>query len=103
MIGVLSPYKFRQILKYMGYKYGCQVIEVDEYMTTKTCSNCGRIKDIGGSKVYDCECGMTADRDENSAKSIMKKGIAMEMGFDPYEFEKITRRQCEQRMEVIEV
>jgi len=103
MIGVLSPYQFRQILKYMGHKYGCQVIEVDEYMTTKTCSNCGKINDIGGSKVYKCECGMTADRDENSAKDIMKKGIAIELGFDPDRFAKITIQQCEQRMIVIEV
>jgi len=36
MIGVLSPYTFRQRLKYMGNKYGSKVTEINEYKTTKT-------------------------------------------------------------------
>ena len=75
MISVLSPYRFRQRLKHMGNKYGSVVIEVDEYKTTKTCSQCGNEKDLKGSKVYECECGMKADRDENAAKNILKVGI----------------------------
>ena len=35
MIGVLSPYLFRNRLKYMGYKYGCEVTEINEYLTTE--------------------------------------------------------------------
>jgi len=74
MIGVLSPYMFRQRLKYMGHKYGCEVTEVNEYKTTKTCSNCGREKEMGKLKIYECRCGMIADRDENAAKNILKVG-----------------------------
>ena len=80
MIGVLSPYLFRQRLMYMGYKYGSMVYEVDEYLTTKTCSNCGKINEIGASKIHKCKCGMCADRDENSAKTHLKIGKADKMG-----------------------
>jgi putative transposase len=74
-IGMLAPYKFRETLKYMGDKYGTTVIEVNEYMTTKTCSECGRTNEIGKSKIHKCKCGMEADRDENAAKNIMKVGM----------------------------
>ena len=75
MLQTLSPYKFRERLKYMGYKYATMVKEVSEYLTTKTCSNCGRIKNIKASKIYECECGMVTHRDVNSAKTHLKLGI----------------------------
>ena len=75
MIGVLAPSLFRQRLVYMGNKYGAEVSEVNEFLTTKTCSNCGRKKELGQSKKYICQCGMEADRDINSAKNILKVGL----------------------------
>lgn len=78
MVGVLSPYLFRQRLKYMGNKYGANVEEEDEYLTTKTCSNCGNIKELEGRKKYICECGMKSDRDVNAAKNILKVGYSRE-------------------------
>lgn len=78
MLQALSPYAFRQILIYMGYKYGCIVREVSEYQSTITCSNCGRLNYIGKAKVHECKyCGMKADRDENSAKTHLKLGLMM--------------------------
>lgn len=76
MVGVLSPYRFRQILKYMGNKYGVSVNEVSEYLTTQTCSNCGKRNKIGRKKIYKCKCGMKADRDVNSGKNMLKVGYA---------------------------
>ena len=76
MLRTLSPYQFRQTLKYMGYKHGCIVKEVSEYQTTITCSTCGRLNYIGGDKIHECKyCGMKASRDENSAKTHLKLGI----------------------------
>ena len=75
ILQTLSPYLFRERLTYMGYKYGCRVKEVSEYTTTKTCSNCGLLNEIGGAKIYDCKCGMRALRDENSAKTHLKLGL----------------------------
>lgn len=75
MISVLQPYKFGQVLKYMGYKYATNVIPTDEFLTTKTCSNCGKINEIGASKIYKCKCGLKTGRDENAAKNILKVGL----------------------------
>jgi len=58
----------------MAHKYGSKVIEVNEYLTTKTCSNCGKLNNLGSSKIHICKCGMEADRDENAAKNILKIG-----------------------------
>lgn len=75
MLSALSPGLFRQRTKYMGNKYGANVDHnVNEYLTTKTCSNCGRINEIGGSKIHECACGMIVDRDVNSGKDILKVG-----------------------------
>ena len=75
MLQTLSPYKFRQTLRHMGNKNGCKVVEVSEYMTTRTCSSCGNINNIGDSKIHKCSCGMETDRDINSAKTHLKLGI----------------------------
>jgi putative transposase len=76
----LAPYKFKQILKHMGNRYGCKVEEVSEYLSTKTCSSCGNMYEIGRSKVYKCKkCRMEADRDENSAKTHLKLGLMKEI------------------------
>ncbi|BCS83142.1 putative transposase [Cotonvirus japonicus] len=74
MVGVLSPYLFRQRLNHMAHKYGATIFEVDEYLTTKTCSNCGKINELGALKVHKCKCGMKTDRDVNAAKNILKVG-----------------------------
>jgi hypothetical protein len=78
MLLALSPFKFKEILKHMGYKNGCRIELVSEYLSTKTCSACGNIYEIGDSKQYICpnpKCNMKADRDENSAKTHLKLGL----------------------------
>jgi transposase len=52
------------------------IIEASEAWTTKTCSQCGEINDIGRSKQYLCaECGHQEDRDINSTKVILARFI----------------------------
>jgi hypothetical protein len=55
-------------------KYGANVKVVNEYLTTKTCSQCGQINELGPSKIHSCKCGMVSGRDENAAKNILKVG-----------------------------
>ncbi len=55
---------------------GCTVHIVEEYMTTKTCSNCFAINDPKESKTYKCNnCKLTMDRDINASKNIYIQGI----------------------------
>ena len=68
----LSHYRFRMKLKQMSVKWNCKINEVSEYMTSRKCSNCGKIKNnLGDSKLYECEhCHLSIDRDINAAINI---------------------------------
>lgn len=51
--------------------------EIDEAYTSKTCSNCGHVKDKLklSERTYECfSCGFVLDRDLNAARNICKKG-----------------------------
>jgi len=50
---------------------------INEYRTSKCCSNCGNLKnDLGSNKEYNCEkCLKKYDRDVNASKNILIKGI----------------------------
>ena len=47
----LAHYKSRMKLKQTGEKYNAEIIETDEYMTTKTYFNCKKINSIGKEKI----------------------------------------------------
>jgi transposase len=61
----------------MATKYNSNVIEVSEYLTSKTCSICRNINDeLGSSKTYKCtNCPICIDRDINSAINIYKNEV----------------------------
>ena len=64
-------YKFRQRLISKAEEYQANVIEVNEYLTTKTC---GGWNDPEKSKQYNCNsCNFTWGRDFNAARNIMIK------------------------------
>jgi transposase len=44
------------------------------FPSTKLCYICNRLNDIGGSRVYSCECGLVEDRDIKAAKTILLFG-----------------------------
>jgi putative transposase len=49
---------------------------VHEAYTSKTCSFCGCLTNVGDSKIYTCqECKQVVDRDINASKNILMKGI----------------------------
>jgi IS605 OrfB family transposase len=55
-------------------RYGKKLIIVDESYTSKTCCNCGKQNNVGGSEVYSCSsCGQVIDRDINGAYNIYIK------------------------------
>ena len=57
---------------------GC-LIKIDTYYpSSKTCSNCGNVKDklLLSERTYHCEeCGLTIDRDLNASINILKTGL----------------------------
>src|SRR5579872_466937 len=71
---ILNFDQFIDILKGLSKRYGAEIILIDEFMTTKLCSNCGAWNNPSYAKTYQCRCGVRVDRDVNAAKNILIKG-----------------------------
>lgn len=72
-----SFYQLRNMIEYKAKHSGKLFIAVAPEYTSKTCSNCGAIKeDLSLSdRVYKCDsCGFTLDRDINASRNILLKG-----------------------------
>jgi len=68
-------FEFRRQIEYKAAWHGRTIVFADRWFaSSKTCSCCGQIKaDLKLSdRVYDCDCGLTIDRDENAAKNLLK-------------------------------
>ena len=69
-------YEFKSILKYKAAKYGIKFVEADKwYPSSKTCSNCGEVKEklSLSERVFKCECcGFTLDRDKNASINLSR-------------------------------
>jgi len=75
LMNQMSFYKFIEILKHKAEEYNTKVVLINEYNTTKECSNCGFIKhDVGAAKIYHCDkCDYIIDRDVNAATNIYRR------------------------------
>lgn len=72
----LKFYQFRQKLIYKSILNNCKFSLIDEYNTTKSCSNCSALNDIGSSREYKCKrCLHLYTRDTNSCKNILLRAI----------------------------
>lgn len=78
-IGDLGLREFMRKLEWVAYKRGVRIIKIDKwYPSSKTCSECGHVKDAPHlrDRVYECEqCGMVMDRDLNAALNIKRVGM----------------------------
>ena len=72
----VSFYDIIQKMKHKCSQYNIPFIQAPVYFaSTKTCSNCGSVKNMGGKHVYKCPvCGMIEDRDINAAINLMNYG-----------------------------
>ena len=67
-----------------GREYSCNVIEVNEAYTSKTCSKCGKLQNIGSKKIFRCKCGLEMARDLNGARNIFLKNIYLALAASPF-------------------
>jgi len=77
-INDLKFYKFKERLLYKANVLNKRVFNVNEMYTTKTCSSCGHLNNVGKKEIYRCEmikCNNTLLRDVSAAKNILMKGI----------------------------
>ena len=70
-------YEFKQFLKFKAKEYSATVIDCCEAYTSKTCSFCGKIHNMGSKKILKCSCGITVDRDLNGARGILLRALAV--------------------------
>jgi putative transposase len=69
--------RFVQYLTYKAKRVGKRVISINESMTSKTCSKCGKIHNMPlDVRNMNCGCGNNIDRDVNSSINIMKKYLS---------------------------
>jgi putative transposase len=74
---------FANFLAYKAEGAGCKVVFVDPRNTSKMCNRCGNIKDnlTLWDRTYTCpNCGLSIDRDLNSAVNILIKATAGHAG-----------------------
>lgn len=88
-ISECSWYEFVRQLKYKGKWYGRTVVKIDRFFpSSKTCSNCGFIKESLNlsERKWTCpKCGINHDRDLNAAKNILKQGLnSLSFGTNEY-------------------
>ncbi|MGB3264963.1 MAG: transposase, partial [Microcoleus sp.] len=73
--------QFANILKYVAWKLGKNVLFVDPKGTSQYCWNClNKVPKELAERWHSCRCGESLDRDENSAKLIKKIGLSHESG-----------------------
>jgi len=75
--GRLSHFKFKLFLKWMAFKCGKLVVEVNESFTSKTVSWSGKVDDNLGGKKFVCDGGVVVDRDVNGARGILLRALTM--------------------------
>jgi IS605 OrfB family transposase len=74
----LAHFKFRCCLADKCAARGVVFTALNEAYTSKTCTLCGYMQDIGSKAVYTCSCcpGASWDRDVNGARNILLKSIS---------------------------
>lgn len=72
----LSHFKFRCCLEEKCVKKGKVFTAINESYTSKTCTLCGCLRNVGSSEVFSCPCSEKKwDRDLNGARNILIKSI----------------------------
>ena len=79
-ISNVSLYELRRQFEYKAKMYGKEIKYIDRYYpSSKTCSNCGNIKNdlTLKDRIYKCpNCGLEIDRDFNASLNILRQAMS---------------------------
>lgn len=79
-ISNVSLYELRRQFEYKAKIYGKEIKYIDRYYpSSKTCSNCGNIKNdlTLKDRIYKCpNCGLEIDRDFNASLNILRQAMS---------------------------
>lgn len=66
--------KLVNVLRYKASLYNCKVVEVNPYLTSRSCPKCGWVNSRTVGKTFTCRrCGFTLDRQFNASLNIFKR------------------------------
>jgi len=73
----LKHYRFRmRLAERCKIEKETRLVVCTEEYTSKTCTRCGSLNDVGSSEVYQCSnCDLIIDRDVNGARNIFIKCV----------------------------
>lgn len=75
-LNYLSHFKFKERLRYRCDLTNTNLYIVDESYTSKTCTMCGFLNNVGSNEIYNCKaCNLVIDRDLNGARNIFIKNV----------------------------
>jgi putative transposase len=73
----LQHYTFKERLRSKCEQRMCTLTDCTEEYTSKTCTRCGTITNVGSSEIYNCSsCKLEIDRDVNGSRNIYLKCIS---------------------------
>ena len=76
LLYMFSFHSFVEKLRFKCKNTDTQLYIVGEEYTSKTCTQCGKINNVGSLEIYQCkECDMVVDRDVNGSRNIMIKNM----------------------------
>jgi len=71
-----AHFRFKTFVKFKAYEVHAQVLDMNESYTSKTCTRCGQITNIGSKKIFSCpKCGLVMDRDIHGARNIFLRAL----------------------------
>ena len=76
LLYMFSFHRFLEKLKFKCENTNTKLYIVTEEYTSKTCTCCGVINNVGSSEIYKCkECKSVIDRDVNASRNILIKNL----------------------------
>ena len=72
IINKIPYFKFRQSLTIIATQQQINVVAANPYHTSKTCSRCSHVNQIGTKRELKCKsCGFTINRDSNASRNLI--------------------------------